>query len=93
MQDPKLDKYYRKLKNRGLTPDREEKILSELQNRGIHDIPAGSKRLPGGPTDPAPKGVYDWNDLATLQAISSPASTYAMQLRSIDELLEKDKQR
>jgi uncharacterized sporulation protein YeaH/YhbH (DUF444 family) len=93
MPDSKLDKYYQKLKTRGLTPDREEKILSELQNRGTHDILAGSKRLPGGPTDPAPKSVYDYNDLATLQAISSPSSTYAMQLRSIDELLEKDKQR
>lgn len=93
MPDSKLDKYYRELKTRGLTPDREEKVLSELQDRGSHDIPAGSKRLPGGPTGPAPKGVYDWNDLATLQAISSPSYSYTMQLKSIDELLEKDRQR
>ena len=93
MQDSKLDKYYRELKTRGLTPCREEKILSELQDRGTHDIPPGSKSLPGDPADLEPKGVYDWNDLATLQAVSSPSPAYATQLKSIDELLKKDKQR
>lgn len=92
MPDSKLDKYYRELKTRGLTPDREEKVLSELQDRGSHDIPLDSKKLPGG-TGQAPKSVYDWNDLATLQAISSPSYSYTMQLKSIDELLEKDRQR
>ncbi len=93
MLDSRLKKYYLELKNRGLTPDREERILSELQDRGTHGIPPDSKKLPAGPTYPEPKSVYVWNDLETLQAISSPSSTCTMQLKSIDELLEKDKQR
>ncbi len=93
MQDSKLDKYYRELKTRGLPPEQEKKILAELTDRGSHDIPGGIKRSPDTGAGIFSKSIYDWNDLATLQAISSPSSTYAMQLRSIDDLLEKDKQR
>ena len=93
MQDSKLDKYYRELKTRGLPPEQEKKILAELTDRGSHDIPGGIKRSSDTGAGLFSKSIYDWNDLATLQAISSPSSTYAMQLRSIDDLLEKDKQR
>ncbi len=37
--------------------------------------------------------LYDWHDLMTLQAMSTPRSTYTIRIRSIDELLDKDKQR
>ncbi len=90
--DSQLDKYYRELKTRGLTLEQEEKILAELKDRGSHDIPGGVKK-PGTAAGPSLKSVYDWNDLATLQAIFGPSSSSSMQLRSIDELLEKDKQR
>jgi uncharacterized sporulation protein YeaH/YhbH (DUF444 family) len=93
MMDSQLDKYYRALKTRGLTPEQEKKILTELTNRGSHDIPGGIKRSSSTTAGLSSKNVYDWNDLATLQAIPAPSSAYALQLRSIDELLEKDQQR
>jgi uncharacterized sporulation protein YeaH/YhbH (DUF444 family) len=45
------------------------------------DFAAGVKRL------------YDWHDLFTLQALSSPRTGPTTQLKSIDELLERDAQR
>jgi uncharacterized sporulation protein YeaH/YhbH (DUF444 family) len=93
MLDSQLDKYYRELKTRGLTPEQEKKILAELTNRGSHDIPGGIKRSSRTTAGLSSKNVYDWNDLATLQAIPAPSSANALQLRSIDELLEKDQQR
>ncbi len=87
-----LEKYYRELKKRGLTPQREAKILAELRGNASHAIPTGIQESHATTALPL-KGVYDWNDLATLQAISRPASSYLVQLRSIDELLERDTRR
>ncbi|MCP3951646.1 MAG: DUF444 family protein [Desulfobacterales bacterium] len=90
--DSKLDKYYRELKKQGLAPDREEKILAELGNTARHRI---SKRIEKSSEsdNPPVKSVYDWNDLATLQTIPNPEPSYTLQLKSIDELLERDKHR
>ena len=49
---------------------------------------SGIEFLPFGP-----EGVYDYHDLSRLQDIPGPVSTYITCLRSIDELLEQDKQR
>ncbi len=87
-----LEKYYRELKKRGLTPQRETKILAELRGHASHAIPKSIQES-RTTTDPLLKSVYDWNDLATLQAISRPASSYLVQLKSIDELLDRDKRR
>ena len=89
-------KYYKELKGSGLTPEQEQKILSELYADGSHDIAedtaliseSGVAFLPGGP-----KGIYDFHDLFRLQDMSWPVSTYTTCLRSIDDLLEQDKQR
>lgn len=90
--DSKLETYYRKLKKRGLSPEQEEKIQAELSDDSRHGIPArrATSREAG---DPPVKDVYAWDDLDTLQAIPSPASSYTLQLKSIDELLERDKRR
>lgn len=88
-----LEKYYRVLKKRGLTPDREAKIQVELKNRGNHKIPGESDESRRIATDSPVKSFYDWDDLATLQAIANPTSSYALQLKSIDDLLERDKHR
>ena len=90
--DAQLEKYYRELKKRGLTPEQEEKILAELNDDSRHFRPV--RRVPAGDSQAPPvKDVYDWNDLATLQAIPEPVSSYTLQLKSIDELLERDKRR
>ncbi len=89
----KLEKYYQELKARGLAPDREEKILDELENRGSHQIPKRAAKSGEATTDPPVKNVYDWDDLATLQAIPNPTPSYTLQLKSIDELLDRDRRR
>jgi uncharacterized sporulation protein YeaH/YhbH (DUF444 family) len=83
--DSKALKLFEELKKKGLTPQEEAKIKRELQRNGEHDP------IPPGPGFP---GIYDYNDLTMLQGMPPPQDpTYTMQLRSMDELLERDKQR
>jgi len=94
--DAKLAKLYKKLKKSGLTAEREQKILAEINDSAVHDLPDGS----GGGADngkegigPVSKHLYSYTDLFDLQAISALESTHSTSLRSIDELLERDKKR
>ena len=90
--DPKLEELYTRLKQKGLTPEQERKILAEMEAAGSHNLP-----------DPGSKGsyksfrkfqnIYNYNDLSFLQGIAALQSTHNTSLRSIDELLERDKQR
>ena len=41
--DPKLVELYERLKKKGLTPERERKILAELETVDAHDIPDAGK--------------------------------------------------
>ena len=91
--DVQLANYYRELKSRGLTPEREEKILAELHSRGSHAIPAGTRKSGRRTADPPAQSVYGWSDLSVLQDIAAPAASYTLQLKSIDELLERDRRR
>ncbi len=92
----KLLEYYHALKAGGLTPEQAQNIEKELYAEDFHDFPqdrvsqreAGIEFLPDGP-----KNVYDHHDLMQLQDMPRPVGTYISCLRSIDELLEKDKQR
>ncbi len=84
--------YYQKLKKKGLSPVQEEKILSELQGEQHHEI----SWIQSNAKDLVPdslSNVYVYNDLCELQNMSPPQSTYINRLRSIDELLDRDKQR
>lgn len=84
--------YYNKIKKNGLTPQQEQKILSELEGDTCHE---GSRTLRDGEISmpDALHNVYEYNDLFDLQCMDSPQNSYISQLRSIDELLERDKQR
>lgn len=92
--DQKRVKFYNKLKEEGLTPEREKKILSELHDEGTHDLPddvspsefTGRKAF-------GPYSIYGYNDLNALQAFTALESTYNSSLKSIDELLERDRKR
>ena len=93
--NPKLEKLYEAMKRRGLTPEQEERVLAEMGTAGDHDIP-------GGDSPPAidpdrfidrVRTLYDWHDPAALQATDAPKGSYTSRIRSIDELLERDKQR
>jgi uncharacterized sporulation protein YeaH/YhbH (DUF444 family) len=90
--NPKLLKLYEKIKANGLTPEQEQKILLELHAEGnSHDIATRVSQTDTGSEGNAPKNIYAYNDLSALQAISAIQSTYNTSLRSIDELLERDK--
>jgi hypothetical protein len=82
-----LLKLFEELKQKGLTPQQEEMILRELQGTEIHET------LPASPSPHTP-GIYEYHDLTVLQDFpeNTPGS-YTVQIRSLDELLERDKQR
>jgi uncharacterized sporulation protein YeaH/YhbH (DUF444 family) len=87
-----MSAYYRKLKEKGLSPEQEEKILSELKGDQHHEVslmPADEKLT----VSDSFCNIYGYNDLYELLNMSPPQSTYVNRLRSIDELLERDKQR
>jgi uncharacterized sporulation protein YeaH/YhbH (DUF444 family) len=96
VKPPKLKKIYDELKKSGLTPEQEEKILLELNDDRTHDMPLISGNIALIRTDEGEirlLNLYDYHDLMTLQAMAQPKGSYVSHIRSIDELLEKDRQR
>ena len=92
--DSKLKNLYQRFKQEGLTLEREQKILAELNNTGSHDIPdpdAFKDRQKA--FSRAFQNIYAYHDLLDLQGITAMQSTPNVSIRSIDELLERDKQR
>jgi uncharacterized sporulation protein YeaH/YhbH (DUF444 family) len=92
--NPKLKELYHQLKEQGLTSEKEEKILAELNDTGSHDLPDVGE--PGDTEGTLPRtiqNVYAYHDLLDLQGMAAMRSTPNVSIRSIDELLERDKQR
>ena len=90
--DSKLVKLYEQLKKDGLTPEQEEKIKLELNDDGSHDLPDAWQDGAGG-IGSVSRQIYGYSDLFDLQAIAALETTHTTSLRSIDELLDRDKQR
>jgi uncharacterized sporulation protein YeaH/YhbH (DUF444 family) len=90
--NPKRQQIYEALKAQGLSPEQEDKILAELHDSGDHDIPEtpaeNEVRLPL-----QVQNIYDYHDLSVLQSVPRPRISYDLCMRSIDDLLEQDKQR
>jgi uncharacterized sporulation protein YeaH/YhbH (DUF444 family) len=85
---------YNKLKKKGLTPEQDKKIQLELNDTGTHDSPDFGS--PGSEKDSsalAPRDIYAFHDLTDLQGMVAMQSTPNVSIRSIDELLQRDKQR
>ena len=94
--DQKLLDIYTELKERGMTVEQEERILAEIRFEGTHGVSGDAAvRKPGSNTkvEGNAAGIYDFHDLAMLQDFSLSLEDYHAGLRSLDELLEKDKQR
>ncbi|MFO7558959.1 MAG: DUF444 family protein [Desulfobacterales bacterium] len=86
--------YYQELKKRGLSPEQEKRIQAELNFEGSHDpVAEEPKSAFAEETTLQPKGLYAWNDLTSLHRESIPMSGYTAAMRSLDELIERDKQR
>ncbi len=95
MDDNRFD-LYAALKKRGLTPEQEQNIRLELYDDRSHDITGLSQKSDDAITESlfhATETVYAYSDLINLQAMTALERTYNITLRSIDELLERDKQR
>ena len=92
--DSKLIKIYEKLKQDGLAAEQEQKILAEISDDATHDLPDGSPGVDESGKEgigPVSKHIYSYTDLFDLQAITALKSTHSTSLRSIDELLDRDK--
>ena len=82
----------RKLKIKASIPEQEQKIRSELEGDRCRKI----SRMQLDAEHRAPdflQNIYATNDFCKLQNTSGPKGSYVNRLRSIDELLERDKQR
>ena len=92
--NPKLTEFYNELKEQGLSPEREAKILAELNDTGSHDLPEADTLVEGDTAlSRTIQNVYAYHDLLDLQGMTAMRSTPNVSIRSIDELLERDKQR
>jgi uncharacterized sporulation protein YeaH/YhbH (DUF444 family) len=86
--DKSLTEIYEALKRRGLSPEQEQKIRGELEAGGSHalpDPPAGAKAFGGD--------IYACHDLEVLQRLTAMQVSAGANIRSIDELLDRDRQR
>ncbi len=96
--DRDLQQYFQELRARGLDPASEERLRREVEYPGRH-------RLPGVPLpddellDPDllvrgnPPTIYSLFDLPHLQALAAAPTGSGLALRSLDGLIERDKQR
>lgn len=94
--DPKLQELYKEMKRIGLSSDEEEKVSRELHSDLEHVVP-DDQTYGGNGEDtliaPPPHNLYEYNDLSTLQETPAPVGTYNLRIHSLDELLERDRQR
>lgn len=89
-----LIKLYNKLKQNGLTPEQDRKIQLELNDTGSHDLPvANAHGTATRASGMAFRDIYAFHDLSDLQGMTAMRSTPNVSIRSIDELLQRDKQR
>jgi uncharacterized sporulation protein YeaH/YhbH (DUF444 family) len=87
----RINKLYQKLKKNGLSAQQEEIILSELN--GIIDHPVFGKEITLHAPAVNPKELYDFHDLMILQQYPKLQANASILIRSMDDLLERDKQR
>jgi len=81
------------LKRRSRSAARAANIRRELAADGGHDLPAPGRAEAGGPVFFPGRDLYGYQDLDTLQRVSAMYTSASANIRSIDELLERDRQR
>lgn len=78
--------YFAEIQARGLSPAREERLAAELRGEREHGLP-----LPAAPAEPHP--FYGFGDLTALQYGPPLKGSYTAGIRSLEELLERDRLR
>jgi hypothetical protein len=87
------EKLVARLKAAGLTPAQAAKIRRELEAGGSHDLPEPASPDAGNGVGSPARDPYAYNDLDVLQRMAAMQRPVSANIRSIDELLERDKQR
>ncbi|MBU0488599.1 MAG: DUF444 family protein [Bacteroidetes bacterium] len=82
-----LKKYYKKLQLNGLPPEADEYIRREIES--AKKPPVADRHI----HPPYTPGIYDKGDAQVLQSYTPPDDTPFSALKTLDELLDKDKQR
>lgn len=85
--DKELKAYFEQIKARGLPPKREERLLAELRDERSHEVDPALRRI----VEPHP--FYGCGDMAALEDYSPPKGSYTVGIRSLEELLERDRLR
>jgi hypothetical protein len=79
------------MKEKGIDPEREKRLVRELEQAGAsHDPPTPATP---GPFPAFSKGIYTYRDLEVLQRQPRVQNPFSLHLKSLDELLERDRQR
>ncbi len=86
-------KIYARLKAVGLHPAQEARIRRELEAGGTHDLPADEPAGDGNLQASGARSLYGYHDLDALQHLTAMQNSASASIRSIDELLERDRQR
>ena len=83
------------MKAEGLEPEREQRLRQEVEFVGTHERSLEEERRDGLLYPPAFPTVYAYayQDLSFLQGMTAALKSPTVNIRSIDELLERDKQR
>lgn len=88
--------YYRRLKEEGLSEEQEQKIRLEINHKGDHEptpCPTSQMDINDDQLLSNIHYIYIENDFSMLQNFAALQGTYTSNIRSVDELLERDKQR
>ncbi len=81
------------LQAKGLSLEREERMRAELSTLNKGHAPLDSTGTDTGEFSGFSRSIYAWHDLMVLQDQSSLQSPYTLLIKSLDELLERDRQR
>ncbi len=88
-----LKKTFERLKAAELTPEQESRIHRELEAGGSHDLSETAGKNDGVTIAFVARGLYGFHDLEVLQSLAAMQSSASANIRSLDELLERDRQR
>jgi len=92
--DSKRAKLLEQIKAAGLGAEHEAALIRELTDPGSHEnIEAPPSDGSGGGAGFGRPGLYDYHDGALLQDMPMPHTSASVLMASLDELLERDKQR
>lgn len=93
-QNKQAEKLYKRLKSAGLSKEKEARILDELNSEQEHELPTHRFQDKSEKSDNlSDKSFYTYSDMDFLQRFSSLESNYTLNIQSIDDLLERDKQK